>query len=150
MRDTPAMLRELNVVEQSYRAVLEVLDGIPVTEVAERFGVARQTVHRWPGFAAAQPAVQVIEPDPGAAVVTSRVEGGRGKGGHVLGQPRADICLIGEHDKAAPQRGPGCRVPVVEGQIKLADLIVPALVSELALPERLLHPDDIPFGEAAR
>ena len=30
-----------------YRAVLEVLDGTPVTEVAERFGVARQTVHRW-------------------------------------------------------------------------------------------------------
>lgn len=25
----------------------EVLDGIPVTEVAERFGVTRQTVHRW-------------------------------------------------------------------------------------------------------
>jgi transposase InsO family protein len=47
MRDTPAMLRELNVVEQRYRAVLEVLDGILVTEVAERFGVARQTVHRW-------------------------------------------------------------------------------------------------------
>src|ERR1700722_4867693 len=47
MRDTPAMLRELNVVEQRYRAVLEVLDGAPVTEVAERFGVARQTVHRW-------------------------------------------------------------------------------------------------------
>jgi transposase len=41
------MLRELKVVEQRYRAVLEVLDGIPVTEVAERFGVARQTVHRW-------------------------------------------------------------------------------------------------------
>jgi transposase len=41
------MLRELKVVEQRYRAVLEVLDGIPVTEVAERFGVVRQTVHRW-------------------------------------------------------------------------------------------------------
>lgn len=38
------MLRELNVVEQRYRAVLEVLSGIPVTEVAERYGVARQTV----------------------------------------------------------------------------------------------------------
>jgi hypothetical protein len=32
------MLRELNVVEQRYQAVLEVLDGIPVTEIAERFG----------------------------------------------------------------------------------------------------------------
>jgi transposase len=49
MRDTPAMLRELNVVEQRYRAVLEVLNGTPVTEVAQRFGVARQTVHRWVG-----------------------------------------------------------------------------------------------------
>jgi transposase len=47
MRDTPAMLRELKVVEQRYQAVLQDLDGIPVTEVAERFGVARQTVHRW-------------------------------------------------------------------------------------------------------
>jgi hypothetical protein len=37
MRDTPAMLRELNLVEQRYQAVLQVLDGIPVTEVAERF-----------------------------------------------------------------------------------------------------------------
>jgi transposase len=35
------MLRELNVVEQRYQAVLQVLDGSPVTEVAERFGVAR-------------------------------------------------------------------------------------------------------------
>jgi transposase len=41
------MLRELKVVEQRYQAVLQVLDGIPVTEVAERFGVTRQTVHRW-------------------------------------------------------------------------------------------------------
>ena len=32
---------------QRYQAVLEVLDGTPVTEVAQRFGVARQTVHRW-------------------------------------------------------------------------------------------------------
>jgi transposase len=47
MRDTPAMLRGLNVVEQRYRAVLEILDGTPVTEVAERFGVARKTVQRW-------------------------------------------------------------------------------------------------------
>jgi transposase len=35
------------VVEQSYRTVLEVLDGTPVTEVTQRFGVARQTVHLW-------------------------------------------------------------------------------------------------------
>ena len=41
------MLRELGVSELRYRAVLEVLDGATVTEVARRFGVARQTVHAW-------------------------------------------------------------------------------------------------------
>src|SRR5215831_13351992 len=41
------MLRELNVVEQSYHAILDVLPGAPVIEVAERYGVVRQTVHRW-------------------------------------------------------------------------------------------------------
>ena len=42
------MLVELGVTEQRYRAVLEVLEeGTPVTEVARRYGVARQTVHQW-------------------------------------------------------------------------------------------------------
>jgi hypothetical protein len=42
------VLVELGVVEQRYRAVLEVLDeGVPVTEVARRYGVVRQTVHEW-------------------------------------------------------------------------------------------------------
>ena len=42
------MLVELGVVEQRYRAVLEVLDeGASVTDVARRHGVARQTVHGW-------------------------------------------------------------------------------------------------------
>ena len=42
------MLVELGVVEQRHAAVLEVLrDGASVTEVALRFGVSRQTVHRW-------------------------------------------------------------------------------------------------------
>ncbi len=42
------MLVELGVVEQRYRAVLEVLEeGASVTEVARRYGVARQTVHEW-------------------------------------------------------------------------------------------------------
>ena len=41
------MLVELGLVEQRYQAVLEVLNGVPVTEVARRFGVARQTVHDW-------------------------------------------------------------------------------------------------------
>ena len=42
------MLVELGLVEQRYQAVLEVLnDGATVTDVARRFGVTRQTVHRW-------------------------------------------------------------------------------------------------------
>ena len=38
MLDTPFMLWELSVTEQRYRAVLEVLAGVPVTEVAGRYG----------------------------------------------------------------------------------------------------------------
>src|SRR5919202_3303800 len=38
------------MTEQRYRAVLEVQAGVPVTEVAERFGVSRQAVHRWLGW----------------------------------------------------------------------------------------------------
>ena len=42
------MLVELGVVELRHAAVLEVLrDGAEVKEVALRFGVSRQTVHRW-------------------------------------------------------------------------------------------------------
>src|SRR5690242_5522047 len=38
------------MTEQRYRAVLEVEAGVPVTEVAERFGVSRQAAHRWIGW----------------------------------------------------------------------------------------------------
>jgi transposase len=42
------VLVELSVVEQRYQAVMEFLsDRLTVTEVAERFGVSRQIVHRW-------------------------------------------------------------------------------------------------------
>ncbi len=42
------MLVELGLVEQRYQAVLEVInDGATVTDVARRYGVARQTVHGW-------------------------------------------------------------------------------------------------------
>ena len=41
------MLWELSVAEQRYRAVLEVGIGVPVTEVAGRYGVSRQSVHTW-------------------------------------------------------------------------------------------------------
>ena len=39
---------ELSVQEQKYQAVLAVLsDGRSVSEVAERWGVSRQSVHAW-------------------------------------------------------------------------------------------------------
>jgi len=42
------VLVELGLVEQRYKAVLEVLDGaLSVTDVARRYGVGRQTVHTW-------------------------------------------------------------------------------------------------------
>jgi transposase InsO family protein len=43
-----AVLIARNVMEQRYEAVMAVLrDGEPVTEVAVRFGVSRQSVHAW-------------------------------------------------------------------------------------------------------
>lgn len=49
------MLVELGLVEQRLSAVLEVLnDGATVTDVARRYGVGRQTVHRWLKAYAAQ------------------------------------------------------------------------------------------------
>jgi transposase InsO family protein len=41
------VLVELGLVEQRYAAVREVLDAAAVTDVARRYGVARQTVHAW-------------------------------------------------------------------------------------------------------
>jgi transposase InsO family protein len=42
------MLVELSVVEQRYQAVLAVIrDGVAVVQVARRFDVSRQAVHRW-------------------------------------------------------------------------------------------------------
>ena len=38
----------MSVTEQRYQAVLAVIeDGVPVTEVAAKIGVSRQTVHAW-------------------------------------------------------------------------------------------------------
>jgi hypothetical protein len=48
------VLLELTVAEQRFNAVMEVIrDGLTVIEVAERYGVSRQTVH---GCAAMPPA----------------------------------------------------------------------------------------------
>jgi transposase InsO family protein len=41
-------MRELSVAEQRYQAVLAVIsDGLSISQVAEKFGVSRQTLHTW-------------------------------------------------------------------------------------------------------
>lgn len=55
------MLVELSVVEQRYQAVLEVLGGVTVTDVARRYGVARQTVHGWLRRYASQGLVGLVD-----------------------------------------------------------------------------------------
>lgn len=34
-------------VEHRFRAVVEVLDGAPIAEVARRYGTSRQSLHTW-------------------------------------------------------------------------------------------------------
>jgi transposase len=43
----PAVKDQDWLAEQRFRAVLEVLDGAPVSEVAVRYGVSRQSVYSW-------------------------------------------------------------------------------------------------------
>lgn len=47
-KEGSVVLVELGLVEQRYKAVLEVLDdAASITDVARRHGVSRQTVHKW-------------------------------------------------------------------------------------------------------
>jgi len=47
--DTPDHAVGVERDRAEYRAVLEVLAGVPVTEVADRYGVSRQSVYAWLG-----------------------------------------------------------------------------------------------------
>jgi hypothetical protein len=41
-------MRELSVAEQRYQAVMAVIsDGLSISQVAEKVGVSRQTLHSW-------------------------------------------------------------------------------------------------------
>jgi transposase len=47
-KEVDQVVVELSVMEQRYQAVMAVVqDGWKVTEVADRLGVARQSVHNW-------------------------------------------------------------------------------------------------------
>jgi len=105
------MLVELGLVEQRYRAVLEVLnDGVTVTDVARRYGVARQTVHVWLGSYAAEglrgladrssrplSCPHQMAPEVEARIVAMRRE-------HPVWGPRTILYWL-EHDGVAPLPG---------------------------------------------
>jgi transposase InsO family protein len=85
----------LSVVEQRYRAVLEVVSGVPVTEVAERSGVSRQSVHAW---------VRRYE-SGGLAGLADRSRRPKSSPGQVSPQIEAVVCeLRREHPRWGPVR----------------------------------------------
>ena len=95
------MLVELGLVEQRYKAVLEVLnDGANVTDVARRYGVGRQTVHTW-----------------------LRRYTAEGLGGLADHSPRPDTC---PHQMPAPRRGPGPRDAPAAPGLGTTDHLEPA------------------------
>src|ERR1700730_15579686 len=88
-------MRELSVVEQRYRAVLEVLAGVTVTEVAERYGVSRQSVHSWLRRYRAE----------GLAGLEDHSHRPRGHPGRLSGKLEAEICeLRRSHRRWGPRR----------------------------------------------
>jgi transposase InsO family protein len=88
-------MRELSVVEQRYRAVMEVLAGASVVEVAERYGVSRQSVHTWLRRYAAE----------GLDGLADRSHRSHGQPAALAGELEALICeLRREHRRWGPRR----------------------------------------------
>ena len=83
------MLVELSKMEQRYQAVMAVqVDGLTVTEVAEKFGVSRQTVHA--GCAAMrQGGLDGVGGSVASAGVVSASDAGGGRGAGVRAAPAA-------------------------------------------------------------
>jgi transposase InsO family protein len=119
------MLVELGVMEQRYRAVLEVLEGAPVTDVARRYGVARQTVHGWLRRYAGEGGIANLAdrssrpvscPHQMPAVVEARVLGIRGE--HPMwGPARIAHQLVREGVDPAPGRSSIYRALVRHGLV---------------------------------
>ena len=87
-------MRELSVAEQRYQAVLAVIsDGLSVSQVAEKLGVSRQTLHAWLARYEAEGS-RVGGPVASAGVVSASDAGGGGGGGvgaAALATPLAQI-----------------------------------------------------------
>jgi transposase InsO family protein len=90
------VLAERSVVEQRYEAVQQVLrDGVPVTEVAERLGVSRQSVHAW---------VRRYQAG-GLAGLTDRSHRPKGCPHQTVSEVEAAVCeLRRAHPRWGPQR----------------------------------------------
>ncbi|WP_346115363.1 IS481 family transposase [Nonomuraea maheshkhaliensis] len=83
----------MSVVEQRYHAVIEVLSGAKVTDVAGRYGVSRQSVHAW---------VRRYQ-DGGLAGLADRSHAPKA---HPMQTPAAIEALICELRRAHPRWGP--------------------------------------------
>lgn len=82
-------------MEQRYQAVLEVDAGIPVVEVAARFGVTRQAVHRWVARYRAG----------GLEALADRSKRPKSSPGQVSGEIEALVCqLRRDHPRWGPRR----------------------------------------------
>jgi len=101
------MLVELGLVEQRLKAVHAVLDGAPVVDVADRFGVTRQTVHVWlKNYATAGRRAR-------AATVGSPVTR--------LVDSRGGVSFAGTaYQDGHPYRGQTVQVAIVAGNVQLA------------------------------
>src|SRR5215472_8017735 len=89
------MLVELSVVEQRYHAVMEVLSGAPVAEVARRYGISRQSVHNW----------MIKYRAAGLAALADHSHRPRFQPRQIDGDVEAVICrLRGTHPRWGPRR----------------------------------------------
>src|ERR1700751_2535213 len=86
-------MREFSVAEQRYQAVLAVIsDGLSVSQVAEKVGVSRQTLHSWLARYEAQ-GLEAGESVASAGVVSASNAGGGGSCA-VGVAPVAAVCLV--------------------------------------------------------
>ena len=95
------MLWELSVTEQRYRAVLEVMAGVPVTEVAERYGVSGE--ESTPAYRPGVVTVTLVSTAMSGSALRSRL--GR------VRQPRARVLC-------APETWAAFAVKVKQGGLK--------------------------------
>ena len=74
-------------MEQRYKAVMEVLEAhVPVTEVAERYGVSRQSVHAWVRRYRADGIGGLIDRSHRPEKIPAQIEP-RDRGGHLRAAP---------------------------------------------------------------